>query len=184
MKQQGKASVGMLVCPYHHGRTISTAAFATHAHGQGLRPACHSLIPVHVKIGRCAYLHVPRRRTADGFSKLETEMTPRFAPYDLTRTKVAHEMEIIENGNWKLVMENNRECYHCSATHPELVNSFLAEDFGFCPDGQSEEALKAYEDYVKRNAATQAAWEKTAGSANGSNRSMKACRRTSARSGW
>jgi glycine betaine catabolism A len=56
-------------------------------------------------------------------------------------------------------MENNRECYHCAATHPELVNSFLAEDFGFCPDGLSESALLEFEEYKRRNAANQAAWE-------------------------
>ena len=26
--------------------------------------------------------------------------------------------------NWKLVWENNRECYHCSANHPELIRTF------------------------------------------------------------
>ena len=30
----------------------------------------------------------------------------------------------IENANWKLVWENNRECYHCSANHPELTRTF------------------------------------------------------------
>ena len=30
----------------------------------------------------------------------------------------------MENGNWKLVWENNRECYHCSPNHPELCRSF------------------------------------------------------------
>ncbi|MGF6371790.1 phenylpropionate dioxygenase-like ring-hydroxylating dioxygenase large terminal subunit [Paraburkholderia sp. RAU6.4a] len=87
-------------------------------------------------------------------------MTPRFAPYDLRNTKIAFEQEIIENGNWKLVMENNRECYHCQATHPELTASFLPEDFGFCPENLSEESLCALEDYKTRNAACQTSWER------------------------
>jgi glycine betaine catabolism A len=86
-------------------------------------------------------------------------MAPRFAPYDLTNTKIAFESEIIENGNWKLVIENNRECYHCAATHPELTASFLPEDFGFCPENLSEESLLEIEAYKKRNAACQASWE-------------------------
>ena len=31
---------------------------------------------------------------------------------------------IIEKGNWKLVIENNRECYHCAGAHPELCRTY------------------------------------------------------------
>jgi Rieske 2Fe-2S family protein len=68
----------------------------------------------------------------EDISKLEETMRPRFAPFDPQNTRIAFEQEIIENGNWKLVMENNRECYHCQATHPELTASFLPEDVGAC----------------------------------------------------
>ncbi|WP_194396292.1 SRPBCC family protein [Microbacterium atlanticum] len=41
--------------------------------------------------------------------------------YDTTRFKLAafktHEVE----ANWKIVFENNNECYHCELNHPELV---------------------------------------------------------------
>ena len=30
----------------------------------------------------------------------------------------------IEEGNWKLVMENNRECYHCGGSHPSLCRTY------------------------------------------------------------
>ena len=42
----------------------------------------------------------------------------------MARTKVAHQVDIIEDGNWKLVMENNRECYHCDG-HPELLSAYF-----------------------------------------------------------
>ena len=38
--------------------------------------------------------------------------------------KVATQNTIVENGNWKLVWENNRECYHCAANHPELCRTY------------------------------------------------------------
>src|SRR3546814_15442804 len=79
-------------------------------------------------------------------------MTQRFAQYDIAHSKIAHESEIIENGNWKLVIENNRECYHCAATHQELTASFLPEDFGFCTDGLGEDSLQALAEYHRRNA--------------------------------
>ncbi|WP_321913498.1 MULTISPECIES: aromatic ring-hydroxylating dioxygenase subunit alpha [unclassified Paraburkholderia] len=161
MKKAGKASVGRLVCPYHQWTYDLDGSLMHSTHmGKDFDSGCHSLIPVHVKtVGAHVFVCLADVPPAD-FEKLEAVMTPRFAPYDLTRTKIAHEMEIVENGNWKLVMENNRECYHCAGTHPELTNSFLAEDFGFCPDGQSDESLQAYDGYLKRNSACQENWEK------------------------
>jgi glycine betaine catabolism A len=40
---------------------------------------------------------------------------------------VVHVAELTENANWKLVMENGRECHHCSARHPELEHAFPVE---------------------------------------------------------
>jgi Rieske 2Fe-2S family protein len=42
------------------------------------------------------------------------------APYDPARLEVLaiHEYEIA--ANWKVVVENYQECYHCSMIHPEL----------------------------------------------------------------
>lgn len=36
------------------------------------------------------------------------------------RMKLAHEERYSVNANWKVMLENNTECYHCAATHPSL----------------------------------------------------------------
>ncbi len=46
------------------------------------------------------------------------------APHHLDQAKVAYESVIIEKGDWKLVWENNRECYHCVPNHPELCRTY------------------------------------------------------------
>lgn len=160
MKQAGKASIGMLVCPYHQWTYELDGSLKHASHmGKDFNAGCHSLIPVHTRVvGTHIYICLADEPPAD-IERLAETMASRLAPYDMPRTKVAYEMEIVENGNWKLVIENNRECYHCAGTHPELVNSFLAEDFGFCPDGMSEDTLKAYDDYLARNADSQRRWE-------------------------
>ena len=48
------------------------------------------------------------------------------------------QQDVIEEGNWKLTMENNRECYHCASNHPQLSLSFHAADFGYDPEGLTE----------------------------------------------
>ena len=55
---------------------------------------------------------------------LRAMVQPYLAPFDLEHAVVAHRTTFVEHGNWKLVMENNRECYHCRAAHPELCMSF------------------------------------------------------------
>jgi phenylpropionate dioxygenase-like ring-hydroxylating dioxygenase large terminal subunit len=36
---------------------------------------------------------------------------------------VAHSEEYVVRANWKIVWENNRECYHCDANHPQYVKA-------------------------------------------------------------
>ncbi|MHA6908908.1 aromatic ring-hydroxylating oxygenase subunit alpha [Ralstonia pseudosolanacearum] len=161
LKEAGKSTVGMLVCSYHQWTYDLDGSLRHAAHmGKDFDKTCRSLLPVHTRIvGTHIFVCMDENPPAD-IAKLEETMAPRFAPYDLQHTKIAFESEIIENGNWKLVIENNRECYHCAGTHPELTASFLPEDFGFCPDNLTEESLRAYEEYKARNAASQASWER------------------------
>jgi Rieske 2Fe-2S family protein len=58
------------------------------------------------------------------FNELVADVTPYLQPHGLARTKVAYQNDIVEEGNWKLVLENNRECYHCGG-HPELLRSLF-----------------------------------------------------------
>ncbi|WP_434112379.1 aromatic ring-hydroxylating oxygenase subunit alpha [Paraburkholderia caffeinilytica] len=160
LKDAGKSTVGMLVCPYHQWTYDLDGSLKHTTHmGVDFDRSCRSLIPVKTRVvGTHIFVCLSNDAPAD-IDVLEETMVPRFAPYDLTRSKIAHETEIVENGNWKLVMENNRECYHCGATHPELTASFLPEDFGFCPHGLSEESQRALDAYHARNAASVSSWE-------------------------
>jgi Rieske 2Fe-2S family protein len=154
LEDAGKSKVGMLVWPYHQWTYDLDGSLKHTTHmGVYFDRSCRSLFPVKTRIVG-AYIFVCLSDDApDDIATLEETMAPRFAPYNLTHATIAHETEIVEDGNWKLVMENNRECYHCSATHPELTASFLPEDFGFCPHGLSEESQHALDAYHGRNAA-------------------------------
>ena len=160
LKTAGKSTVGMLVCPYHQWTYDLDGSLKHAAHmGKDFDPKCKSLIPVHTRIVGTHVFVCLAEQPPEDIAHLEATLMPRLAPYDLTYTRIAHEADIIENGNWKLVIENNRECYHCSATHPELTASFLPEDFGFCAEGLSQESLQALSEYEERNAAARRSWE-------------------------
>jgi glycine betaine catabolism A len=117
-----------LQCPYHRwtydlsGQVISCGATGESAQAQPPLKALH----VRTLAG-LIFVCVADEPPAD-FEDMARRMHPYLAPHAVTHTKVAHQVDIIEHGNWKLTIENNRECFHC-AGHPELLRS-LFDFFG------------------------------------------------------
>lgn len=61
--------------------------------------------------------------TPAGAPALETalgEAPRRLANYPLADLRVAQTISYDVNANWKLILENYNECYHCGPVHPEL----------------------------------------------------------------
>jgi Rieske 2Fe-2S family protein len=50
-----------------------------------------------------------------------------FSKYQLHKTKVIKDVELVFDCNWKLVAENFYECYHCAMNHPELCRTILPD---------------------------------------------------------
>jgi Rieske 2Fe-2S family protein len=53
---------------------------------------------------------------------LET-LAPLLKPQGFNRAKVAKALDYLVPANWKLVWENNRECYHCNLNHPQYIKA-------------------------------------------------------------
>ncbi len=122
---QERGDVGRIVCPYH-GWTYNLDGELIYAAnmGEGFDLTQHSLRRVHCQVVATYVFVCLAREPRKSLDAFESEMTRFLAPYGLEDARVAHETTVIEAGNWKLVWENNRECYHCNANHPELMNSF------------------------------------------------------------
>ncbi|MDB6090396.1 MAG: iron-sulfur cluster-binding protein Rieske family [Gammaproteobacteria bacterium] len=159
--QQPAGVVGSnLVCPYHRwvydetGRLIGCGASELSAPMEGLR-----LKSVHVKrlaglIFVCLAAEPP-----DDFPAMAAQMEPYLLPHAVARTRVAKQIDLIEHGNWKLTIENNRECFHC-AGHPELSRS-LFDFFGdIQEDALSPQERAAYASFQTARKAAIAGWER------------------------
>ena len=48
------------------------------------------------------------------------EIPERVIRYPLAELRTAHHIEYDVAANWKVVLENYNECYHCAGVHPEL----------------------------------------------------------------
>jgi Rieske 2Fe-2S family protein len=156
----GSTVVSKLVCPYHQWtyELSGELSYAPHM-GKDFDKSCRSLKPVNFKsIGGLIYVCLSEIPPQD-IERLEEAMEERLAPYDLRNAKVAHQVDVIEKGNWKLTMENNRECYHCSANHPELCVSFVDLDFGFDPESLSPEDREEAEEHFAMYAERTKIWE-------------------------
>ena len=113
------------VCPYHRWtyRLDGTLAYASYM-PEDFDKAAHSLKPVHVReVGGTVFVCLAEQ--APDFTKYADTVGPMLAPHRLERAKVAHKDNLIVHGNWKLMMENSRECYHCATGHKDLMRTFL-----------------------------------------------------------
>jgi Rieske 2Fe-2S family protein len=160
LKDAGKSTVGMLVCPYHQW-TYDLHGDLRHAShmGKGFDRECRTPIPVNVKnIGGLLFVCLSES-APDDIAKLEEVMAPRLAPFKLNNSKVAFESDVVEAGNWKLVIENNRECYHCKGGHPELLVSLSSADLGYSAEELTEQERKDVGEFEELSRCQFANWD-------------------------
>jgi Rieske 2Fe-2S family protein len=124
--------VGNLVCPYHQW-TYNLDGQLIHADhmGEKFDRSKHGLKPVHVEnLAGLIFICLAEQPPQD-FAVMRDAMAPYLLPHGLQDCKIAKQVDLIEEGNWKLTMENNRECYHCASNHPELTASLFEFGFGY-----------------------------------------------------
>ncbi len=142
-------AVGNIVCPYHQWTygTDGALRFAENQ-GPGFDKSKFGLRPVHVRaVAGLVFLCLADDPPAD-FDEFAAAVAPYLLPFDLRSAKVAHQSAIIEDGNWKLTMENNRECHHCEANHPELLGAYFPFH-RFDPSAVPARQRHAYERYER-----------------------------------
>ena len=123
----GRSQRPVLVCPYHQWSYDLTGRLVGARRMQAsFDPSAHALRPIHVRtVAGCVYVCLAE--DAPPFDAFARGLEPLLAPHDLRHAKLAHEAVFVERANWKLVMENARECYHCTARHPDLALTFPSE---------------------------------------------------------
>ncbi|WP_227816757.1 aromatic ring-hydroxylating oxygenase subunit alpha [Nitrogeniibacter aestuarii] len=152
-----KGSVGNLVCPYHQW-TYDLTGQLIHTEHMGQEFECSKvrLKPVHVgNIAGLIFICLADEPPAD-FEQMRATMEEYIAPHRVADCKVVAQDDYIEAGNWKLTMENNRECYHCVSNHPELTQSLYEFGFGYQPNPSNADEMKAFTDLIGQE---HARWE-------------------------
>jgi len=141
LQQDAGIAGATLQCPYHRwtydfrGRVVGCGA-------TGEDPAAQrALKPLHVRTLAGLVFVCLADEPPEDFEDMARRMEPYLAPHGIARAKIAKQVDIIEHGNWKLTIENNRECFHC-AGHPELLCS-LFHFFGEIDEARMAEPERA-----------------------------------------
>ena len=112
-----------LVCPYHQwAYKLSGELAGARLMGEGFRRDRYRLRSVHVR-ELAGLLFICLADTPPDFDAAHAAIAPQLAPHRLDKAKVVRRHRYEVKANWKTVIENNRECYHCTVTHPEFCLS-------------------------------------------------------------
>jgi glycine betaine catabolism A len=112
-----------LVCPYHSW-TYSRQGELVACHGMhdGVDKSRLGLRPLHAEV--CAgFVYVSLSEAPPALAGMRARFEAMGRPQGFDRARVAKAIDYEVDANWKLVWENNRECYHCTARHPQYIKS-------------------------------------------------------------
>ena len=128
--ESASGSAVRLTCPYHFwSYGLDGKLLAARNMPDTFVKADNGLIPVALE-NAGGLLFVCLADNPPPFGRARADIAEQVGLYDLSRLKVAAQDNLIEPANWKLVMENNRECYHCDQNHPQLMQSLSTYGFG------------------------------------------------------
>ena len=118
------------VCPYH-GWVYNTDGSLKAAREMTVRPdfdmSAHGLKQARVVVYMGLVFINCDPRAADFLGPLQNLEEPLGA-YDLANAKIAHKQTYRVDANWKLVLENYLECYHCATSHRAYARMHTLKD--------------------------------------------------------
>jgi Rieske 2Fe-2S family protein len=69
------------------------------------------------------FIYINLTRQASDFEPARRLLAELAQPQGLPAAKVAQTRDYLVKANWKLVWENNRECFHCNFNHPQYIRA-------------------------------------------------------------
>ncbi len=126
VKQLGQSgSSPVFRCPYH-AWTYDTEGSLIYAYGMqdDFDPADNGLTPCHLRVeAGQVFVNLSQSDTPPDFDTAVSRLRGIADKYSLADLKVAAREYYAINANWKLALENFKECYHCGPSHTSLVTT-------------------------------------------------------------
>jgi Rieske 2Fe-2S family protein len=120
---QPSGRLGRIVCPYHQW-TYARDGSLTSCRGmqEDLDKSRLGLMSAHVRM-TAGLVFVSLAQQPPAFDPADELIGTLGQPQGFERAKIAKTVEYEVAANWKIVWENNRECYHCNVNHPQYIKA-------------------------------------------------------------
>jgi len=150
-----------LTCPYHAwSYGLDGALLAARLMPADFAKEDNGLHRCHVRVLHgFIFINLSDQDPVD-FDATFGDLAPYLDFHGFAEAKIAHVGSYPTEANWKLVVENFVECYHCAPSHPEFVSMHPPQAlvaFGAGPSSGPSEAVDQYLPTLK-------AWEERAAS--------------------
>lgn len=109
-------------CPYHSwtyaldGKLIAAPLMTE---GNGFSKADCSLHQAHVYVWE-GFVFISLAENPEPFEVQMEALIGKFSEWKMADLRIAHKIQYQLNCNWKLILQNYQECYHCPGIHPLL----------------------------------------------------------------
>jgi len=120
--EHAEGNVNRLTCPYHAWTyDLDGTLRAARLMPEGFVKSQHNLKSLHAREHDGLIFLNTASGTPPDFDGFIEPLRPFLQIHGLENAKVAHRQLYPALANWKLVIENFFECYHCAPSHPELT---------------------------------------------------------------
>ncbi|MFT5517652.1 MAG: Rieske 2Fe-2S family protein, partial [Rhodothermales bacterium] len=124
MEKEGHFQNGIIQCPYHAWQydldgKLKGAPFMRDV--PGFDKADYGLYPVNVREWG-GFVFINLSETPAPFEDEMGALIGRFEAWRLPDLRIAHHIPYRLKCNWKLILQNYQECYHCPGVHPLLAD--------------------------------------------------------------
>ncbi|HWG69819.1 MAG TPA: aromatic ring-hydroxylating dioxygenase subunit alpha [Steroidobacteraceae bacterium] len=145
-KPQGR--VARLTCGYHAwSYGLDGALLAARLMPDDFEKKDNGLQRCHVRVFHgFIFINLADEAPVD-FDATFGDLAPYLDFHGFANAKIAHSQSYPTSANWKLIVENFVECYHCVSAHPEFCSMHPAEAlvaFGAGPSSGPAEAVEKY----------------------------------------
>lgn len=120
---QPSGHIGRIVCPYHQWTYARDGSLLTcRGMQEDLDKSRLGLRSTHVRV-IAGFVFISLAQQPPPFEQAAELIGALGQPQGLERAKVAKTVDYDVAANWKIVWENNRECYHCNVNHPQYIKA-------------------------------------------------------------
>ncbi|MEQ1497215.1 MAG: aromatic ring-hydroxylating dioxygenase subunit alpha [Novosphingobium sp.] len=157
--QADSGNAPKLVCPYHAWTFgLDGKLLAARLMPEDFDKAENGLNACHIRVFHGLIFINMSEGEPDDFDATFGDFGPILDYHGLAQARIAHAGSYPTTANWKLVVENFFECYHCVPSHPEFCSMHAADSIVAVGAGPSSGPADAVASYMPKAQA----WEASA----------------------